>query len=120
MKKILPILLLCAVSCELDTQHLTGRWRAIALYEGGQTVTAPLDSVLLHFSENGNYKFGTIGFYREEGPFRVAGKHLFLTDTTEKTPKEHILEVLFLSNDTLKLRMEKDGNEQVMFLTKMN
>lgn len=119
MKKILPILLLCAVACELDTQQLTGRWRAIALYEGGQTVPAPLDSVSLQFSENGSYRFGTIGFYREEGPFRVAGKHLFLTDTTAKTPKERTLEVLFLSNDTLKLRMEKGGSEQVLFLEKL-
>ena len=119
MKKILPILLLCVAACELDTKQLTGRWRAIALYEGGQTVSAPLDSVSLQFSENGNYRFGTIGFYREEGPFRVAGKNLFLTDTTEKTPKERTLEVLFLSNDTLKLRMEKGEKEQVLFLEKL-
>ena len=120
MKKILLPLLLFCVACELDIKQLAGRWQAIALYEGGQTVAAPLDSVALTFSENGQYEFRSVGFYREEGPFRASGKHLFLTDTTEKAPKEHTLEVLFLSNDTLKLRMEKSGNEQVLFLEKVN
>lgn len=99
-------------------QHLPGRWRAVAFYEKGQALTTPLDSVRLVFSPDGQYEFRSVGFYREQGPFRLSGSHLFLTDTTEKPAKEHVLRVLFLSADTLKILMKKGDAEQVLFLKK--
>lgn len=78
----------------------------------------PLDSVRLVFSPDGQYEFRSVGFYREQGPFRLSGSHLFLTDTTEKPAKEHVLRVLFLSSDTLKILMKKGDAEQVLFLKK--
>jgi hypothetical protein len=106
------------MACELDTDQLNGSWKAVAFYESGQSLGAPLDSVALVFSQAGQYEFRSVGFYRETGPFRISGTHLFLTDTTEEPAKEHVLKVLFLSADTLKIQMKKSGHEQVLFFEK--
>ena len=120
MKILTASLFLFLPACTLDTKQLQGVWKPVALYENGQSLAAPLDSVALHFSpENGQYEFRSIGFYREAGPFRVSGKYLFLTDTTEKPAQEHVLKVLFLSADTLKIQMKKAEREQVLFLKKI-
>jgi len=119
MKKawLLPALVL-AGGCSLDSKQLKGRWRAVALYQTGQSVHAALDSVRLVFSENDQYVFRSAGFYNESGPFRASGYYLFLTDTTVRPPREHTLMVLHLSDDTLKIRMKKGGMEQVLFLAR--
>lgn len=119
MKIILPVFTLFLASCALDTSLLNGHWVPVAFFEDGQSLTAPLDSVALVFQENGVYQFRSIGFYRESGPFRVAGKHLFLTDTTEPPPRERVLRVLYLSGDTLKIQMKRSGKEQVLFLKRI-
>ncbi|MBV6438556.1 MAG: hypothetical protein DYG98_21720 [Haliscomenobacteraceae bacterium CHB4] len=118
MKIVLALFPLLLATCTLDVNRLVGRWRAIAFYEQGQSHAAPLDSVVLAFTSSGHYEFRSAGFYRENGPFRVSGQHLFLTDTTEHPAKEHILKVLFLSGDTLKIQMQKGDNEQVLFFEK--
>ena len=118
MRNILPLFPLLLMACELDTNLLNGKWKAVAFYESGQSLAAPLDSVALVFSQAGQYEFRSVGFYRETGPFRVSGTHLFLTDTTEDPAKEHVLKVLFLSADTLKIQMKKGGEEQILFFEK--
>lgn len=119
MKKLwfLPVLALIS-ACALDADRLTGRWRAVALYQAGQKVAAPLDSVRLIFHGMERFEFHSAGFYYETGPFRTSGKHLFLTDTTLHPAKEHTLKVLYLSDDTLKIQMKKEAAEQVLFLAK--
>lgn len=118
MKVFLLLAALFFTACSLDINLLSGRWKAVGLFENGQSLPAPLDSVALTFSSDMQYEFRTIGFYREAGPFRIADTHLFLSDTTERPPKEHVLKVLFLSDDTLKIQMVKGGKEQVLFLKK--
>lgn len=118
MKLLLTLILLSWAACSPDVQHLPGQWRAVAFYEKGEALAAPLDSVGLHFSPDGQYEFRSVGYYRERGPFRVAGNHLFLTDTTEEPAQEHVLRVLFLSADTLKILMKEGDTEQVLFLKK--
>lgn len=118
MKKIAPILLLLCTSCNVDTRLLSGTWKATSFYQNGKTVHVPLDSVELSFAENGQYRFRSVGFYKEEGPYRASGQYLFLTDMTASPPREHTLSVLFLSNDSLKIGMKKDTSEQVLFFKK--
>lgn len=120
MRIILLILPLLMFSCTLDTRLLTGSWRAVGFYEKGQSLATPLDSVALSFNGENQYEFRSIGYYCERGPFRVAGAHLYLTDTTVQPSKEHVLKVLFLSADTLKIEMRKGENAQVLFLKKQS
>lgn len=113
----LPVVF-CA-SCTLNVKQLEGQWRAVAFYEEGQSSPAVLDSVALVLEPGvGRYQFRSIGRYRESGPLRVEGEHLFLTDTTVQPAQGRTLRVLFLSDDTLKLLMSAGGKEQVLFLKK--
>lgn len=120
MKNFPFVLFLFFAACSLDTKQLNGVWKPVALYEKGQSLAAPLDSVGLVFAENGHYEFRSIGFYREAGPFRLDGKLLFLTDTTQTPAKERVVKILFLSADTLKIQMKKAEREQVLFLKKQS
>ena len=120
MKHFFAFIPMLLIGCGIDGTVLPGRWQAVAFYEKGQSMPVPLDSVALIFSGDGQYEFRSAGFYRERGPFRISGTNLFLTDTTEKPAKEHVLNVLFLSADTLKIQMKKEDREQVLFLKKQS
>ena len=106
------------LSCTLDESDLSGDWRAVAFYENGASVQAPLDSVALALTPDGHYSFTSTGFYREEGHYRCSMRYLFLNDTTVQPARERMVQVLFVSQDTMKIKMGKDGKEQVLFLTK--
>jgi hypothetical protein len=114
---LLPLLL---SGCSLDEQLLEGSWQAIALYENGKKRTVPLDEVQLHLGPESAYRFTSVGFYEEKGHFRSSAKFLFLTDTSTTPNKEHVIKVLFLSEDTLKIRMMQDSARQALFLTRIN
>ena len=105
-------------SCMLDKENLTGTWQAVAFYEGGHDVRTRLDSVSLLLRPDGGYAFNSQGQYRESGTYRTSAAFLFLTDTSTQPPLEHTLKVLYLSPDTLKIKMMRDTNEQVLFLVK--
>ena len=119
MKRIfVPALLLCLYACTPDPKLLEGPWHVTGYYQDGQNVAAPLDSVRLVFHANKTYEFHSIGFYHESGTYRTSGSYLFLMDSTAKEPKERALKILFLSNDSLKIAMQRDSVEQVLFLAK--
>lgn len=105
-------------ACSPDPQLLEGQWQAVGLYEAGQSLPVPLDSVRLQLAGGQAYSFRALGHYHEEGRYRCAGDYLFLTDSTARTPRERALRILLLSEDTLKLRMQVEGREQVLFLAK--
>lgn len=114
---IFPLLLLIQ-ACSLDQSDLSGHWKAVAFYENGAAVPVPLDSVALALTPDGHYSFTSTGFYREEGQYRCSMRYLFLNDTTVRPARERMVQVLYVSPDTLKIKMGKDGKEQVLFLTK--
>ncbi|TNE59292.1 MAG: hypothetical protein EP344_08955 [Bacteroidetes bacterium] len=104
--------------CFLDKEQLPGNWQAVAFYENGHQVNTVLDSVSLQFMPDGGYCFYSQGFYRESGTYRTSASYLFLTDTTTTPPQEHTVKVLYLSADTLKIKMMRDTLEQVLFLAR--
>jgi hypothetical protein len=112
------LLLLSLTGCSLDQDALHGEWLATGFYKNGQAAELPPDSVRLGFYPEGTYRFSSIGFYREAGHFRTSMHYLLLTDTSTQPPQDHILKVLFLSEDTLKLRMERGGEDQQLVLVK--
>ncbi len=105
-------------ACGIDESHLTGHWQAVSFYEQGQTVVFPLDSIRLAFAPDNHYHFQSVGQYREAGPYRLLWRYLSLRDTTANPPQERMVEILFASADTLKIRMRKADKEQVLFLAK--
>lgn len=109
---------LCFHGCALDIGKLAGAWQAVAFYENGQRVATNLDSVSLQLAAEGQYIFRSQGFYTECGPYRVSRQFLYMTDTTRQPAEERIVKVLYLSGDSLKIRMNAAGKEQVLFLAR--
>ena len=108
--------ILFIASCTLDMGLLCGHWQASAFYENGQTAPAETAQVSLDFTPDGRYVFRSSAHYSEAGQFRESGHFLYLTDTTATPSKTRKIKVLYLSSDTLKIKMGKDGKEQVLFL----
>jgi hypothetical protein len=109
-------LLIFITSCAVDEQSLTGTWKAAAFYENGQAANTALDSVKLVLNADHQYEFHSQGFYKEMGTWKSSVNYLFFTDMSVQPPKEKMLKVLYQSKDSLKLRMEQNGAEQVLFL----
>lgn len=107
---------LCA--CRLDERTLQGDWQAVAFFENGQRREIDLSPVRLSLSDGRHYIYESIGLYREEGTYRSSMHYLFLTDTSRTPPVEHIVKVLLLSPDSLKIRMQQDSAEQVLWLAR--
>ncbi len=114
MKRIF-FLSLVFCSCAVDQEKLLGTWQAVAYFEVGQSINTPLNKVRLTLSPSGDYNFKSIGYYEEKGQYRVAGKYLFLLDTTAVIPKERAVKILYLASDSLKIGMEADGKKQTVF-----
>lgn len=111
---LIPVFL--TEGCALDESSLAGDWRATAFYENGQTVNTKIDSVRLSIYPDHHYQFYSQGFYQEAGTWKSSINYLFFNDTTANPPKERMLKVLFQSADSIKLKMESNGAEQVLFL----
>ena len=109
---------ICTTTCTIKQEDIAGRWQAAGFYENGRQVPAKLDSIALSFFADGGYEFRSQGFYRESGSYRLSVRYLFLTDTTVQPPAEHVLKVLYVSGDSLKIRMNQKGNEQVLFFSR--
>ena len=111
------LLLLAALwnGCTLQESDLPGRWQAVAFYQNGRRVQTPLDVVALDLLPDGRYQFQSQGLYRENGTYHLSMFYLFLTDTTVQPAKEHTVKILYLSADSLKIRMQEAGKEQVLF-----
>lgn len=119
MQKLLILITLIGISaCSLDEKDVAGNWQAVSFFENEKSVATNLDSVSLQLSPDGGYAFRSQGFYRESGHYRVSARYLFLTDTTKKPEKEHVVKVIHISQDTLKIRMSNDNKEQVLFLAR--
>lgn len=117
-KYLLALLPLLSIGCYLDENTLNGHWKAVGFYENGERTEVPLDSVKLYFHASGTYYFSSIGRYSESGLFRTSMHYLLLTDTTVTPARDHILKVEYLSKDSLKLKMELDGNDQLLIFSR--
>jgi hypothetical protein len=106
-------------SCSIDQKILHGTWQAAAYFEMGKTVDTPLDAVRISFSPSGDYQFKSIGYYEEKGQYRVAGKYLFLLDTTTLAAKERAVKILHIAADSLKIGMEADGKKSTVFFARV-
>lgn len=109
----------CFSACNYEAAALQGVWQADAFYQNDQLQAVVLDSIRLQCSENGLYEFHSTGFYHEKGRYRVAGKYLFVTDSTAATPSERAIKILSLAGDSLKLEMrDQNAQKQVLVFKK--
>jgi hypothetical protein len=111
--------ILLSQACNIEEAQLNGSWQAVQFYENGQNAKVPLNEVKLTILPNNRYQFQSMGMYSEAGKWRCASNYLILKDTTANTPTERMLKVLYQSTDSLKIRMDRNGAEQVLFLGKI-
>jgi len=115
---IFLLLLVNTTACSLDEQEICGSWQAVAFFEDGKPIEIPLDSVQLRLWSSNKYHFKSIGMYSEAGHWESTANYLSLTDTTNPEATQKLIKVIYQSSDSLKVKMEHQGKEQVLFFGK--
>lgn len=115
---IFLLLLVNTTACSLDEQEICGSWQAVAFFEDGKSIEIPLDSVQLRLWSSNKYHFKSIGMYSEAGHWEPTANYLSLTDTTNPEATQKLIKVIYQSSDSLKVKMEHQGKEQVLFFGK--
>ncbi len=108
------------ISCKTDIEyHLEGKWNGIELSEEDKILNIDFSKVHLIFSPSGKYEFNSTLNYHENGVYIVKkDKNIFLKNTSGVKPKENMLKIEYLNNDTLVLLMNFKGRNQILTLAK--
>lgn len=112
------LFLVNTTACSLDEQEICGNWQALAFSENGKSIEIPLDSVQLRLWSSNKYHFKSIGLYSEAGHWEPTVNYLSLTDTTNTKATQKLIKIIYQSSDSLKVKMEYQGKEQVLFFGK--
>ena len=81
-------------------EQLKGSWQAVSLTEGKDTFAYDLSQVRLKFMDDLKYSFQGNLHNQEAGKYNVLGKMLYTTDTLPVVPKEKVVEILKMENDS--------------------
>lgn len=106
-------------ACTIDENKICGHWQAVAFFENGNSVNLSLDSVQLKLLPSHKYQYKSLGLYAESGTWEPTVNYLLLTDTTSTKNAQKFLKIVYQSNDSLKIKMEHEGKEQVLFFKKL-
>jgi hypothetical protein len=111
-------LLLSAACTENEPMAITGQWKATALEEEGEALNVQLDKIQFSFYPDARYDYKSTLNYREAGHYQLKSKYLYTTDTLNEASVEKVVEVTRLLADTMVIRMEQNGKERVLTLTR--
>lgn len=108
-------------SCQpVDRSLLEGFWLADKVTEEGKDLELDLSDLGFEFKATNHYLYYNTEFLSEEGVYEVNGKTLVTTDTTGNNPMRKAVEIILLTQDSLHLRMNAGGKEQILYLYRMN
>ena len=113
----LLILVYCAACTPYAPEDLSGDWTGLSLTEEGDSV--PIDPANLRFNfdpAQQTYTFHSTLNYQEQGDFRLERDRLYTTDRSREGALEKVVKITQLENDTLRLKMNSAGKEQIMIL----
>ncbi len=118
------MIILCSlfflVACkDIGKQKLLGKWQAAAILEDGMPMPVPVNVVGFEFFPNGFYHFRSTLEYKEAGTFDVKGSYLFTLDTINEASTQKSVQILQVTEDSLFLKMNAEGKEQVIKLFKI-
>ena len=91
----------------ISKSNLIGKWQAVTLIENDKKAVIDLSDVGLQFNKDGGYQYtGTLN-YSESGYFDMKNDLLFTIDTLNNGSSEKTVQILQLSSDTLKIKMQE-------------
>lgn len=104
----------------MKEKALTGKWQACSVLEDGMPLDVNPDEVKFRFFENGLYTFNSTLSYKEAGTYKIIGDLLYTLDTINEASSEKTVKVMVLTEDSLFIKMNADGKEQLIKLYKAN
>lgn len=114
---VLGLGLLLAAGCtSVDTSLIQGAWMASDATEENQVLDIDLSLILFEFDRHNRYIFENSAHLREAGQYEIRGTTLITTDTTGNNPMRKAVEITLLTGDSLHLRMNAQGKEQLLRL----
>lgn len=110
------LLLTMSTACStVDGSLLEGHWRADQVIEEGNVLD--LDLSELSFTFQGNYySYFNTAFLEENGTYKISGNRLITIDTSKNADMKKMVQILVLTRDSLHLRMNAGGREQILKL----
>lgn len=114
------VLIILMNSCAtINKSLLVGKWQAIELLEDGQPMEADIEVIHFQFDKNRQYTYAGTLNYHEAGVYSIESKYLYTLDTLNQATTEKAVEIVQLTKDSLRLRMNDTGKERLMILKKM-
>jgi len=95
-------------------EEIHGTWKGLS-YKQGETYTMDAASIGFQFSEDKTYK-GIYGEQVEEGIYRIVGNKLY---TTAKGLAEKNVELQYVSQDSMIMKMNRVGVIEILTLGKV-
>ena len=106
-------------ACGEDNEKLLyGQWNASQITEEGQTLNVDLSEIQFNFRPDGSYEFQSTLNYREAGSFNLDNNVLYTLDTVNLESVEKTVQLVYLSEDTLRLIMNSSGKTRMLELFK--
>ena len=101
----------------IQKEQLKGKWTAVQLTEEGDSLRVNLEEITLNFAEQG-YDFTSTLNYKEAGVYELQKNLLITLDSLNEAPKEKVVEITKIQNDSLFIRMNEQGKERILVMTK--
>lgn len=99
----------------VDGSLLEGHWRAAEVIEEGTPLATDLSE--LSFTFQGNfYSYYNTAHLEENGVFEISGNRLITIDTSKNVDLKKMVQIALLTKDSLHLRMNAGGREQLLKL----
>jgi hypothetical protein len=107
------------LACQnVGKQKLVGKWQAVSILEDGMPMPIPVSVVGFEFYNNGYYNFRSTLEYKEAGTYDVSSNFLYTLDTVNEASTQKIVQIMQVAEDSLLLKMNADGKEQLIKLFK--
>jgi hypothetical protein len=97
---------------------ITGSWKATALEEEGEDLDVQLDKIGFTFYQDAKYDYKSTLNYREAGKYSLKAKYLYTIDTLNEASIEKVVEIIKLQTDTMVIKMEQNGKERLLTLSR--
>ena len=117
---LVVIIFLCGGCAEkFDKTLLHGNWQVDQFLEADQPKNLDISKMGFSFNDQNVYTYQSNLKYREAGNYRIEGDYLYSTDTLNNERVEKVVQISYITKDTLHLTMNNGGITQKFILHKL-